>query len=140
MRRASRNQTVLVAGLMLLSWLGMIAHNRAELPMLAWYRPEYVGPSLLSLILFLGWWRMERRRRFWRWLILAWSSMHFIIGGILSVLPLPIWPFVPEQSLGHYSAHLVYSLFQIPILVYLARQLLASKQSQENESLNEVKR
>ena len=107
-----------LAGLLTLSWLGMAVHNRFELPQLPLYRWEYIFPALVSLALFLGWWRLVQRRHLWTWLILAWSALHFIIGGILSVLPLPLWPFSPEQSAGHYLSHLVYSLAQVPLLKF----------------------
>jgi len=36
---------------------------------------------------------------------------------LVTVLPLPILPFEPEQSATHYLAHLVYALGQVPLLV-----------------------
>jgi len=35
----------------------------------------------------------------------------------LSVLPLPVLPFTPEQSLRHYSFHVLYAATQVPLLV-----------------------
>ncbi len=35
----------------------------------------------------------------------------------MSVLPLSILPFVPEQSITHYGAHVVYTLGQVPLVV-----------------------
>lgn len=43
----------------------MAVHNTVELPDLPFYRPEYLFPSLLSLFLFLGWWKQAGRRRRW---------------------------------------------------------------------------
>ncbi len=37
--------------------------------------------------------------------LVAWVLLNLVGGGILSVLPLAILPFVPEQSGGHYAAH-----------------------------------
>ena len=39
------------------------------------------------------------------------------VGGTLSVLPLPVLPFEPEQTLRHYSFHLLYAATQVPLLV-----------------------
>ena len=40
-----------------------------------------------------------------------------IRDSLVTVLPLPILPFEPEQSATHYLAHLVYALGQVPLLV-----------------------
>jgi hypothetical protein len=52
--------------------------------------------------------------------------LNLVIGGIVSVLPLPILPFVPEQSLTHYGAHVVYTLGQVPLVVVAWRAIRAS--------------
>jgi hypothetical protein len=116
----ARDKVSVMAGLALVSWVGMLVHNLVELPDLAWYRPEYVFPSLFSLLLFVGWWKAPGRD-VWGWLMFAWAGMHLVIGAVLSVLPLAIWPFVPEQSLGHYLSHVIYGLAQIPLLWALWR-------------------
>ena len=41
------------------------------------------------------------------------------------MLPLPILPFVPEQSVTHYGAHVVYTLGQVPLVVLAYRALRA---------------
>jgi hypothetical protein len=35
------------------------------------------------------------------------------------VVPLPIWPYQPEQSVTHYSFHALYALLQLPLLIAL---------------------
>jgi len=40
-----------------------------------------------------------------------------VIGGIVTVLPLPMLPFAPEQSLSHYAAHVLYTVGQLPLVV-----------------------
>ena len=49
--------------------------------------------------------------------LLGWALLNLVGGGILSVLPLGLFPFTPEQSLGHYGAHVVYAVAQIPLVV-----------------------
>ena len=39
------------------------------------------------------------------------------------MLPLPILPFSPEQSLTHYAAHVVYAVGQVPLVVVSYRAL-----------------
>jgi hypothetical protein len=46
----------------------------------------------------------------------AWGILNLVVGGVLSVLPLSVLPFVPEQSLTHYGAHIVYTLGQVPLV------------------------
>ena len=120
-------QPALLAGLMVLSWLGMLVHNQVELPQLALLSPEYLLPTMLSAGLLLGWHLQARHRPLWSKLILFWTGLHLLFGGILSVLPLPVLPFYPEQSLGHYLAHFFYAACQVPLIWYLGKSaLLAS--------------
>ena len=104
-----------------LSWLGMFVHNMLELP-LSLLSPENSLPGLVSIFLFLGWWLLPYRRLLTA-AILGWALLHLLVGGILSVLPLPVWPFVPEQSLAHYLSHLIYSLAQLPLIGLTLSQL-----------------
>ena len=48
---------------------------------------------------------------------LGWGVLNLVIGGIVTVLPLPILPFAPEQSVTHYAAHVVYTLGQVPLVL-----------------------
>jgi hypothetical protein len=57
------------------------------------------------------------------YLIFAWVMMHFLIGALLTVLPLPVWPFTPDQSLAHYMAHMIYAILQLPLIVFLISQM-----------------
>ncbi len=45
-------------------------------------------------------------------------GLVLLVGGALaSVLPLPIWPFTPEQTAGHYAVHAVWAIGLLPLLV-----------------------
>ena len=112
----------LVAALILLSWLGELVHNAIELPNLTPLSPENSLPALISLLLFLGWWKQPRGRKAWGWLLFAWAGLHLVGGGILSVIPFAFLPFYPAQNLTHYSAHVFYSLAQLPLLWVLWKQ------------------
>jgi hypothetical protein len=50
-------------------------------------------------------------------LALAWGVLNLVVGGIVTVLPLPFLPFAPEQSPSHYAAHVVYTLGQVPLVL-----------------------
>ncbi|MEO5939786.1 MAG: hypothetical protein ABIQ76_02765 [Candidatus Limnocylindrales bacterium] len=49
--------------------------------------------------------------------LLGWALLNLVGGGIISVLPLGLFPFAPEQSLGHDGAHVVYAVAQIPLVL-----------------------
>jgi len=53
--------------------------------------------------------------------LLLWTLLNLVVGGILSILLIPILPFVPDQTLGHYLAHAIYALTQVPLLWLLIR-------------------
>ncbi|HSM57505.1 MAG TPA: hypothetical protein VK879_15240 [Candidatus Sulfomarinibacteraceae bacterium] len=117
------SRTALVAALTLLSWLGAYIHTTLELQLPVW-SPENSVPALVGLALFLGWWRQPRRRRLWSILLLAWTAgAHLLIGAVLSVLPLPLWPFYPEQSVAHYLSHAIYAATQLPLIGVLWRDI-----------------
>jgi hypothetical protein len=82
----------LVAALTVLSWFGMIVHT---------------GSRPLSRA---SWLRKSSSQRFC-------SSR-----SSPSVLPWPFLPFVPEQTLQHYVAHVLYAAYQVPLLVVLLRR------------------
>jgi hypothetical protein len=48
--------------------------------------------------------------------ILGWALLNLVIGGVVSVLPLPILLFEPEQTLDHYLAHVYYTAGQLPLV------------------------
>lgn len=121
--RSRADKAGLVAALTLLSWLGAYIHTTLELQLPVW-RPENTVPALIGLVLFLGWWQQPGRRRSWTWLLLGWTAgAHLLIGALLSVLPLPLWPFYPEQAAGHYLAHVIYGVTQLPLIWVLWRKI-----------------
>jgi hypothetical protein len=108
-------RVVLVAALTLVSWLGEVIHNALELPQLSLLSPENSLPGLVGLLLFFAWWRLPNKRLA-AIALMAWAALHLVGGAILSVIPFSFLPFYPEQSLGHYAAHLVYGLAQLPLI------------------------
>jgi hypothetical protein len=47
-----------------------------------------------------------------------------LAGGMVSVLPLGWLPFMPEQSLAPYAAHVIYAVCQLPLLTLAISRLL----------------
>lgn len=104
-----------------ISWLGLVAHNVADLPGQTLASTESLIPGLvLAALLVL--YRLGPRR-LGAGALFAWAVLNLVGGGLLSVLPLPILPFEPEQTLRHYSFHLLYALTQVPLLVVALREL-----------------
>lgn len=109
----------LVAALTVLSWFGMILHDRISLPELSLLAPDVVLPTVVFVALFVAWWAWPGRLSFG--LLFSWTVLHFAVGGLLSVLPLPFLPFVPEETVQHYVAHALYAACQLPLLIVLFR-------------------
>ena len=104
-----------------ISWLGFLVHNVADLPGQTLLSPETLVPSLVTAALVVayaaGWRRVAAVG------LLVWATLN-LVGGALSVLPLPVLPFAPEQSPRHYSFHALYAVTQIPQLVVSSRLVL----------------
>jgi hypothetical protein len=77
----------------------------------------------VQILLFLIWWRAPRARQVAARALAATAVLQLVGGAIISVLPLPILPFQPEQSVGHYLSHLALGLAQVPLVVVPLRGL-----------------
>ena len=83
--------------------------------------PETSIPALISLLLFLACWLLPMKRTTYV-ALLSWALISLVVGGILSVIPFPFWPFHPAQTLFHYSMHVLYGLAQLPLILLLVRR------------------
>jgi hypothetical protein len=110
----------------LISYATMLWHNLRELP-LSPVDVENSGPLLVAVVLYAAYLRRPRSQVVLA-SILGWALLNLFIGGIGTVLPLPIWPSAPEQSVSHYLAHAVYTAGQLPLAaVALAALRLAAQ-------------
>lgn len=100
--------------------LGMLAHNLLSLP-LALGAPENLGPVLVWCGL-LAWHLATRGAGATRAALLVWTALNLMVGGFVTILPLPVLPFVPEQTVSHYLAHVIYTITQVPMLWVLLRR------------------
>lgn len=112
MPRVSR---VAMGAALTLSAASMLAHNLYELP-LSPIDLENSGPITFAAILGVAY-ALRPDTTAVAAAVLGWGVLNLVIGGIVSVLPLSILPFVPEQSITHYAAHVVYAVGQIPLVV-----------------------
>jgi hypothetical protein len=105
---------------------GMLAHNVLELGPAFLLDPQTLIPLGIFAILAILAARETAGRATWI-ALLAWAVLNLVGGGILSVLPLGLLPFQPEQSLGHYGAHVVYTLAELPLVVVAWSGVRASR-------------
>lgn len=97
-----------------MAWAGFYVHNLADLPTQSLRSAESLYPTVVTcacLCLFL----VPATRVVATWLLLAWAALN-LVGGALSVLPLPSLPFTPKQSIGHYAFHGMYAVTQLPLV------------------------
>ena len=120
MRPVSR---VAMAAALTLSALSMLAHNLYELP-LSPIDLENSGPIAFAALLGVAY-ALRPDSKVVAAAAFGWGVLNLVIGGIVTVLPLSILPFVPEQSITHYAAHVVYAVGQIPLVVLGYRALRA---------------
>jgi hypothetical protein len=105
---------------------GMVAHNVFEFGPAFLLNPETVLPlGIFGSLAALAW--AKPANAIVHVLLLAWAVLNLVGGGILSVLPLELVPFRPEQSIGHYAIHVVYGVAQLPLIVVAARGLTGGR-------------
>jgi hypothetical protein len=124
--RTGSDRIALTIGATTLAWAGFLVHNLADLPGQTPLSPESLLPTLVTVTV-LALWLVPATRKVATWALLAWSVLNLIGGGILSVLPIGLFPFDPDQSWKHYGFHLVYTLTQIPIIWICTAWLLNSR-------------
>lgn len=109
-----------VVGAVAASLGGLLVHNLAEFPPSILLGPETLVP--VAVTIFLGLAMLRRPGRLTFVATAVWAGLVVVVGGG-SVLPLSILPFVPEQTVGHYLAHVVYALSQVPLLWVAGRRV-----------------
>lgn len=122
MRRES--SIVRIGGAVLISALGMAIHTVREFGYAGILDPAtgmlpVVGAQVL---IFLAYWLRPAAREAAATALLFTGFFQLVGGAIISVLPLPILPFQPEQSVGHYVSHVVLGIAQLPLIFLLMRR------------------
>lgn len=107
-----------MSGGLVVSTLGGWYHNVQEFPGMSLWAPEMLMTIVPALVLVIWWWARPSPT-----LIVVtavWVLLSLVVGAVLSVFPLSVLPFEPEQTAEHYQSHLVYAVTQIPLLVVLS--------------------
>ncbi len=95
---------------------GMLAHDVYEFGLGFVFDPQTLIPLGIFVVLAVLAARETAGRASWIALF-SWAVLNLVGGGILSVLPLGLFPFQPEQSLAHYGIHVVYTLAEVPLVL-----------------------
>jgi len=95
----------LVLGTTAVVWSGVILHNVADLPGQTPVSPESLYPTIVTVALLVLW-LVPATRTASTWALLAWSALHLVGGGILSVLPIGPSRSIPNSHCGtmHFTA------------------------------------
>ena len=102
---------------------GSLLHDLVEFG-----RPAVENTGVVAGVLMVGalaWAVSPLHRRVVRGSMLVVVAVFLSFGAIASVLPLPIWPFEPDQGLVHYLVHgvwaaalgvTIWSLLRLPVV------------------------
>lgn len=103
-------------------------HDRAEF---GWPAPTNTG-TLLVVSASATWCARSKTRRIQTIgaAVLVAVAVTFLLGGAVgSVLPLPLWPWQPEQTLSHYAIHLLWAASIVPLLLVSIAELHALRRN-----------
>lgn len=125
---SSRRSVGWAAAVIALSVLGLMAHNAREFGLagLGDVSTGTIPMTVLAMAIVILYGRAPRARKVTAALMAGYGLLN-LIGGGLSVLPLPFLPFVPEQSFTHYLSHVIYALSQIPLIWVGLRHMVPQK-------------
>lgn len=103
----------IIVGALVVSGLGHVIHNLQEFPITILFGWETLFPLAVTVLLGVTWYRGPARTTYAA--MAGWAAIVIVFGGG-SVIPFRFLPFVPEQSVAHYAAHVVYAVTQLPLL------------------------
>lgn len=98
---------------------GALVHDVVEFG-----RPALEGSVFIAVVLTVlvtEWRRRPAQRRVLASTLIGLSVIILVVGAGLAVVPLPIWPFEPEQTASHYVAHVIWGVMTLPVLALGAR-------------------
>ena|GEM_PF-1140976 len=122
----SRMHGVLIVAAVIISALGLAFHTVREFGWPALLNPASgMIPVLVVQMALLAAWRRADRQRSLTKALLATGVIQLFGGAIISVLPLPILPYAPDQSVQHYISHVGYGIAQLPLIWLTSRALAA---------------
>jgi len=103
-----------VAAATAVSWLGLWVHELHRVPRLLGFTPDG-DLFMLPIAAGLAFWWYRSRGAPAAWSLAIYAAVN-LTGAVVTVLPLGLMPFVPEQTVAHYAAHVIYGVCQLPLL------------------------
>jgi hypothetical protein len=103
----------IILGALVVSGLGHVIHNLQEFPVTVLFGWKTLFPLAVTVLLGIAWYWGSGRTAYGA--MAAWAAIVIVFGGG-SVILFGFLPFVPEQSVAHYAAHVVYAVTQVPLL------------------------
>jgi len=105
------------------AWVGLWLHELVRVPRLLGFTPDG-DLFMIPILAVLVFWRLrDAGRRRSPSIALAGYAAVGLLGAIITVLPLGLMPFRPEQTFAHYWAHAGYAASQLPLLAITAKEL-----------------
>jgi hypothetical protein len=116
---------VAMVAAVIVSALGLAFHTVREFGWSALWNPAsgMIPVLAVQVALLVAWLRADRPARGLAKALLAMGVIQLVGGAIISVLPLPILPYAPDQSLQHYISHVGYGIAQLPLIWVTLRAL-----------------
>ena len=114
----------LIGGAVLVAIIGSVVHNAREFGLVSVLvsRNGELPILLVWGAAYATWWRVPRLRSTAAWGMVSVAVLNLVGGAVISVLPLSILPFYPEQSMDHYLSHIIYGITQIPLVLVGVRE------------------
>lgn len=119
------NQKSPMIRLLAIAWIGGWVHGIHFSPATLGAGSGVIPWLLLTIVLYLYWRRSAGSTS--SLIALFLYGLVTLTGAIVTVLPLSILPFAPEQSVTHYAIHAVYAACQLPLIVWVLRSLNARR-------------
>jgi hypothetical protein len=116
--RSGRTDRQALVGLSLaaaVAWLGAWFHNLRESAGTNGLTADTAAELVVLVVLIALTWCIPHA--LWPRAILLGCALVWCVGGTMSVLPLPIWPWIPEQSVSHFATHILVVGAQSPLIV-----------------------
>lgn len=114
--KQATHQPVKVITVVAIAWLGLWAHELFRVRAMLGLTPDGSLPLLVIAGALILWWLLAAQKRVATIALLVYGLINFA-GAVLTVLPLPFLPFVPEQEVDHYLVHGIYAVCQLPLIV-----------------------
>lgn len=115
-RRYAEHRPLVIILSLAAAWLGLWVHELYRVPSALGLTLDGSLPLFAIAVILLAWWLRAANKRAPTRALLIYGLINGV-GGLLSVLPLPFLPFVPEQVLEHYLVHALYAICQVPLIM-----------------------